>query len=172
MLERNGIKVIKTQNLTRGLDTSFNLNFHNIEGANKLKYSFSGTFIIKALQWKNSVQVELSGELENKYPTFPVNLVKHYISSDKELFPIRNEKHLEVPPLNESEEKKLLKVLKERRLRGKDEREHLVRYKNTQHKYEWIVAEKYLIPKSFTEDAEMREDQLLNKKSELCVLHT
>ncbi|MBW0582118.1 hypothetical protein O181_121833 [Austropuccinia psidii MF-1] len=88
------------------------LSFNNIKGPNKLKYSFSGPFIIKPLHETNSVQLELSGELENKHPTFPVSLVKNYTSSDKELFPLRNEKSLEVPPLNQSEGKKLLKFLK------------------------------------------------------------
>ncbi|MBW0533575.1 hypothetical protein O181_073290 [Austropuccinia psidii MF-1] len=118
------------------------LNFNNIKGPKKLKDSFAGPFIIKALHGRNAVQVELSGELENKHPTFPVSLVKHYTSSDKELFPLRNETPLEVPPLDLSEEKKVLKVLKERRLRGKNEREYLVRYKNPQHEDEWIVESK------------------------------
>ncbi|MBW0541049.1 hypothetical protein O181_080764 [Austropuccinia psidii MF-1] len=148
------------------------LKFNNIKGPKKLKYSFEGPFIIKALHGTNGVQVELSGELENKHPTFPVSLVKNYTSSDKELFPLRNETTLEVPPLDQSEEKKVLKVLKERRLGGKDEREYLVRYQIPQHEDEWIVAEKYLIPRSFLEDSDMREDQLLNKTSELCALHT
>ncbi|MBW0543020.1 hypothetical protein O181_082735 [Austropuccinia psidii MF-1] len=87
-------------------------------------------FSIEALHGTNLVQVEISGELENKHPTFPVSLVKNYISSDIELFPLRNEKTLEVPPLDQSEEKKVLKVLKERKIRGKNEREYLVRYRN------------------------------------------
>ncbi|MBW0569509.1 hypothetical protein O181_109224 [Austropuccinia psidii MF-1] len=118
------------------------LSFHEIKGKKKLKDSFSGPFIITALHGTNAVQVELSGELENKHPTFPVSQVKHYTSSDKELFPLKNETPLEVPPLDQGEEKKVLKVLKERRLRGKNEREYLVRYRNPQHEDEWIVAEK------------------------------
>ncbi|MBW0518360.1 hypothetical protein O181_058075 [Austropuccinia psidii MF-1] len=98
----------------------------------KLKDAFEGRFIIKALYGTNAVQVELSGELENKHPTFPVSLVKNYTSSDKELFPLRNETPLEVPPLDQSEDKKVLKVAKERRLRGKNEGEYLVRYRNPQ----------------------------------------
>ncbi|MBW0564058.1 hypothetical protein O181_103773 [Austropuccinia psidii MF-1] len=81
------------------------LNFDNIEGPKKLKDSFSGPFIIKALHGTNSVQVQPSGELENKHPTFPVSLPKHYTSIDKELFPLRNETPLEVPPLDQSEGK-------------------------------------------------------------------
>ncbi|MBW0550383.1 hypothetical protein O181_090098 [Austropuccinia psidii MF-1] len=82
------------------------LNFNNIKGPKKLKDSFAGPFIIKALHGTNAVQVELSGELENKHPTFPVSLVKQYTSSDKELFPLINATPLEVPPLDQSEEKK------------------------------------------------------------------
>ncbi|MBW0560133.1 hypothetical protein O181_099848 [Austropuccinia psidii MF-1] len=117
------------------------LNFNNIKGPKKLKDSFAGPFIIKALHGTDAIQVELSGELENKHPAFPVSLVKHYTSSDKELFPLRNETSLEVTPLDKSEEKKILKAVKETRLRGKDERGYLVRYKNPQHEDEWIVAE-------------------------------
>ncbi|MBW0558503.1 hypothetical protein O181_098218 [Austropuccinia psidii MF-1] len=68
------------------------LNFNNIKGPKKLKNSFEGPFIIKALHGTNAAQLEISGELENKHPTFPVSLVNHYTSSDKELFPLRNEK--------------------------------------------------------------------------------
>ncbi|MBW0585438.1 hypothetical protein O181_125153 [Austropuccinia psidii MF-1] len=118
------------------------LKFNNNKGSKKLKDSFSGPFIIKALHGTNAVQVELSGELENKNPTFPVSLVKHYTSSDRELFPLRNKTPLEVLPLDQSEDKKVLKVLKERRLRGKNEREYLVRYRNPQHEDEWIEETK------------------------------
>ncbi|MBW0533519.1 hypothetical protein O181_073234 [Austropuccinia psidii MF-1] len=117
-------------------------NFNNIKAPKKLKDSFAGSFIIKSLNGTNAVQVEISGELENKNPTFPVSLVKHYTSSDNKLFPLRNETPLEVPPLDQSEEKKVLKVLKARRLREKNEREYFVRYRNPQHEDEWIVAEK------------------------------
>ncbi|MBW0551410.1 hypothetical protein O181_091125 [Austropuccinia psidii MF-1] len=66
------------------------LNFNNIKGTKKWKDSFAGPFIIKALHGKNAVQVKLSGELEKKHPTFPISLVKHCTSADKELFPLRN----------------------------------------------------------------------------------
>ncbi|MBW0503757.1 hypothetical protein O181_043472 [Austropuccinia psidii MF-1] len=59
------------------------LNFNNIKSPNKLKYSVAGTFLIKSLHGTNSVQVELSGELENKHPASAVSLVKNYTSSDK-----------------------------------------------------------------------------------------
>ncbi|MBW0471282.1 hypothetical protein O181_010997 [Austropuccinia psidii MF-1] len=95
------------------------LNFNNFKGPDSLKDSFAGPFIIQALHGTNAVQVELSGELENKHPSFPVSLVKHYTASDKELFPLRNETPLEIPPLDQSKEQKLLKGLKKIRLRGK-----------------------------------------------------
>ncbi|MBW0575469.1 hypothetical protein O181_115184 [Austropuccinia psidii MF-1] len=119
-----------------------NMNFNNIKGPKKLKYFFAGPFIIKALHGANAVQVELSGELENKHTAFLVSLLRHYTSSVMKLFPLRNETPLEVPPLDQSEEKKVLKVLKEGRLRGKSEIEYLVRYRNSQHEDEWILAEK------------------------------
>ncbi|MBW0587084.1 hypothetical protein O181_126799 [Austropuccinia psidii MF-1] len=53
------------------------LSFNNIKSPNKFKDSFSGPFIIKDLYGTNGVQVELSGELENKHQTFSVSLVKH-----------------------------------------------------------------------------------------------
>ncbi|MBW0527081.1 hypothetical protein O181_066796 [Austropuccinia psidii MF-1] len=118
------------------------LKFNNIKGPKKLKDSFSGPFINKALHGTNAVQVEFSVELENKHPAFCVSLVKHYTSSDKELFPLGNETPLEVPPLDKSKWKKVLKVLKERRIRGRYKREYLVRYKNPQHEDKWIVAKK------------------------------
>ncbi|MBW0585333.1 hypothetical protein O181_125048 [Austropuccinia psidii MF-1] len=76
------------------------LNFNNIKGPNKMKDSFEGQFIIKSLLGTNGVQVELSRELEKKHPTLPVSLLKHYTSSNKELFPLRNETPLEAPPLD------------------------------------------------------------------------
>ncbi|MBW0581516.1 hypothetical protein O181_121231 [Austropuccinia psidii MF-1] len=82
------------------------LNFNNIKGPKILKGFFAAPFIIKALHGTNVVQVELSGELENKHPAFPVSLVKHCTSSDKKLFPFRNETPLEVPPLDQSDRKK------------------------------------------------------------------
>ncbi|MBW0578768.1 hypothetical protein O181_118483 [Austropuccinia psidii MF-1] len=89
------------------------LNFKNIKGRKKLEDSFAGPFIVEALHGKKAVQVELSGELENKHPTFPFRLIKNYTLSDKELFTLRNEAHLEVPPHDQSEAKKEFKVFKE-----------------------------------------------------------
>ncbi|MBW0586818.1 hypothetical protein O181_126533 [Austropuccinia psidii MF-1] len=115
------------------------LNFNNIKGPKKLKDSFAGPFMIKALHGPNAVQLELTGELMNKHPTFPLSLIEPYSSSDKELFPLRNKPPLEIPPLEEGEEKKIVKVLKERRTRNKKEREYLVRYRNSTQEDEWLL---------------------------------
>ncbi|MBW0580438.1 hypothetical protein O181_120153 [Austropuccinia psidii MF-1] len=114
------------------------LNFNNIKGPKKLKHSFVGPFIIKALHGPNAVQLELAGELMNKHPNFPVSLIKPYSSSDKELFPLRNEPPLEIPPLEEGDEKKIVKFLKEGRTINKKEKEYLVRSISPTQEDEWL----------------------------------
>ncbi|MBW0531709.1 hypothetical protein O181_071424 [Austropuccinia psidii MF-1] len=81
-----------------GLVLVSTLNFNNIKGQNKLKDSFAGPFMIKALHGPNAVQLELTGELMKRHPNFAVSLIKPYRSSDKELFSLRNKPPLEVPP--------------------------------------------------------------------------
>ncbi|MBW0494395.1 hypothetical protein O181_034110 [Austropuccinia psidii MF-1] len=115
------------------------LNLNNIKGPKKLKDSFSGPFPIKSLHGPNSVQLELTGELMNKHPTFPVSLIKHYSSSDKGLFPLRNKPPLEISPLVEGYERKIVKVLKERKKINKKEREYLIRYRNPTQEDEFLL---------------------------------
>ncbi|MBW0560508.1 hypothetical protein O181_100223 [Austropuccinia psidii MF-1] len=103
------------------------LNFNNIKGPKHLIDSYVGPFVIVALHGTNAVHVEWSGELEKKHPTFPVRLIKPYQPTDKELFPSRNPTPLTVPPVEQDEDKKIKKVIKERRLRDKNQREYLVR---------------------------------------------
>ncbi|MBW0573227.1 hypothetical protein O181_112942 [Austropuccinia psidii MF-1] len=95
--------------------------------------------MIKALHRTNAVQLELTGELMNKHTNFPVSLIKPYSLSDKELFPLINKYVLQIPPLEEGEEKKIVKVLKERRKRNKKEMEYLVRYRNPTQEDEWLL---------------------------------
>ncbi|MBW0537172.1 hypothetical protein O181_076887 [Austropuccinia psidii MF-1] len=78
--------------------------------------------MIKELHGPNSVQLELTGELMNQHPAFPVSLIEPSSSSDKELFPLRKKPPLEIPPLEEGEEKKIVKVLNKQRTRNKEER--------------------------------------------------
>ncbi|MBW0570471.1 hypothetical protein O181_110186 [Austropuccinia psidii MF-1] len=75
----------------------------------------------------------------NKHPIFPVSLIKPYRSSDKELFPLRNKPPLQIPPLEEGEEKKIVKFLKERRTRNKKEMEYIIKYRNPTQEDEWLL---------------------------------
>ncbi|MBW0550821.1 hypothetical protein O181_090536 [Austropuccinia psidii MF-1] len=84
----------------------------------------------KALHRPNAVKLERTGELMNKNPAFPVSLIKPYSSSDKDLFPLRKKSTLEISPLEEVEERKIVEFLKKRRTRSKKEREYLVRYRS------------------------------------------
>ncbi|MBW0534855.1 hypothetical protein O181_074570 [Austropuccinia psidii MF-1] len=58
-------------------------NFNNIQRPKKLKDSYVGPFVIVALHGTNAVQVELSGELEKKHPSFPVSFINPYQPADK-----------------------------------------------------------------------------------------
>ncbi|MBW0527773.1 hypothetical protein O181_067488 [Austropuccinia psidii MF-1] len=119
------------------------LKLNNIKDPKKLKDSFSGPFMIRALNGPNAVQLSLTGELMNKHPNFSASLIKPYSSSDKKLLTPRNKPPMEIPPLEEGGEKKIVKVLKERRTRNKKEREYLVRYRNPAQEDEWLL-EKYI----------------------------
>ncbi|MBW0485442.1 hypothetical protein O181_025157 [Austropuccinia psidii MF-1] len=74
-------------------------NFNDIKGCKKLKDSFAGHFVIKALHGENAIEVELSEELSNKHPKFPVSLLKPYKFSDAENFPLRNKVPKNIPPI-------------------------------------------------------------------------
>ncbi|MBW0587989.1 hypothetical protein O181_127704, partial [Austropuccinia psidii MF-1] len=63
------------------------LNFKNIKGPKKLKDSFAGPFMVKALHGPNSVQLELTGELMNKHPTFPASLISLTAQVTRNYFP-------------------------------------------------------------------------------------
>ncbi|MBW0583004.1 hypothetical protein O181_122719, partial [Austropuccinia psidii MF-1] len=115
------------------------LNFNNIKGPKKLKDSYVGPFVIFALHGTNAVKVQLSGELEDKHPTFPVSLIKPYQPTDKEFFPLRNPTPLSVPPVEQDVDKKIKTVIKERRLEGTNQREYLVRYRSPVREDEWLA---------------------------------
>jgi hypothetical protein len=127
------------------------VNFNNIKGPKKLKNAFVGPFVVKALHGDNAVEVELSGDLERKHPTFPVSLLKHYTAAEADLFPLRKVvPEQELPPLEPPEVKVVHKILKEKVMRGVKEKLYLVRYRNPIHEDEWLPAkdipnsEKYL----------------------------
>ncbi|MBW0590003.1 hypothetical protein O181_129718 [Austropuccinia psidii MF-1] len=102
-------------------------NLNNIKGCKNLKDCFAGPFVIKALNRENAVEIELSDELSNKHPTFPVSLIKPYKSSDAEKIPLRNKVPQVIPLIDSSGSKKITKVFKERKLRTNNVREYLVR---------------------------------------------
>ncbi|MBW0571921.1 hypothetical protein O181_111636 [Austropuccinia psidii MF-1] len=83
---------------------------------------------MKALAGENAVEVELSEELSNKHPTFPVSLIKPYKSSDADTFPLRNKFPQVIPPIDSSGIKEITKVHKERNLRTNKVKEYLVSY--------------------------------------------
>ncbi|MBW0492586.1 hypothetical protein O181_032301 [Austropuccinia psidii MF-1] len=93
---------------------------------------------ILALDGKNSVEVELSEELGNKHPTFPVSLIKPYKSGDYEKFPLRKKVPQHILPVESPGTKKVTKALKERKLRSKKVRGYLVRYSDPTCEDEWL----------------------------------
>ncbi|MBW0576271.1 hypothetical protein O181_115986 [Austropuccinia psidii MF-1] len=136
-------------------------NFNNIKGCRNLKYSFSGPFVIKALHGENAVEVELSEELSNKHPTFPVSLIKPYKSSDAGKFPLRNKVPQVIPPIESSGSKKITKVLKERKLRTNKVREYLVRYSDPTCEDEWLPEKDIPEASKFSEGSGTLEKTIL-----------
>ncbi|MBW0589677.1 hypothetical protein O181_129392 [Austropuccinia psidii MF-1] len=114
-------------------------NFNKIKGCKNLKDSFAGPFVIRVLHGENAVEVELSEELSNKHPTFPVSLIKPYKSSDAEKFPLKNKVLQVIPPIKSSSIKKITKFLQERELRTNKVREYLVEYSEPAFEDAWLA---------------------------------
>ncbi|MBW0568642.1 hypothetical protein O181_108357 [Austropuccinia psidii MF-1] len=115
------------------------VKYHAKQSPKKLKDCYVGPFFIFSLHETNVVQVELSGELEKKHPTCPVSLINLYQPTEKELFPLRNPTPLTVPTVEQDEDKKIKKVIEKRRLRGKNQKEYLARYRSPVHEDEWLA---------------------------------
>ncbi|MBW0568947.1 hypothetical protein O181_108662 [Austropuccinia psidii MF-1] len=107
-------------------------NFNNINVCQKLKESFSGPFVIKALHRKNAGEVELSEELSSKNN-------KPYKSIDTERFTLRNKAPQHISTGEPSGTKEITKVLKERKLKTKKVREYLFRYSDPACEDEWLA---------------------------------
>ncbi|MBW0470686.1 hypothetical protein O181_010401 [Austropuccinia psidii MF-1] len=105
----------------------FTIDFNNIKGFKKFKESFAQHFVIKALHGENALEVDLSEDLGNKHPTFPVSLMKPYKSVDYGKFTLSNKAPQHRTLVESPCTKKIIKVLKERKLRTKKVREYLVR---------------------------------------------
>ncbi|MBW0577885.1 hypothetical protein O181_117600 [Austropuccinia psidii MF-1] len=121
-------------------------NINNIKGCNDFKDSSAGHFFIKPLHSENAVEVELSEELSNKHPIFPLSLIKSYKSSDAEKFPLRNKCPQYIPSVELYGVKRITNVLKERKLRTKKVKEYLFRYSDPACEDEWLEEKE--IPES------------------------
>ncbi|MBW0479586.1 hypothetical protein O181_019301 [Austropuccinia psidii MF-1] len=95
--------------------------------------------LVLDLHGENAVEVELSEELSDKNPTFPVSLIKPYKSSDSEKIPLRNKVPQVIPPIESSGIKNITKVLKEKKLRINQVREYLVRCSDPSFEDEWLA---------------------------------
>ena len=107
-------------------------NFNYLSGPKKMRDSFVGPFVIRALHGKNAVEVILTEEFSRKHPTFPVSLVKPYHPPNAEKFPHRQKVKVVIPPVNKDKTGKVIqKILREKRLRvdNKDVRMYLARYR-------------------------------------------
>ncbi|MBW0566727.1 hypothetical protein O181_106442 [Austropuccinia psidii MF-1] len=118
------------------------LSFNNVKGPKKIRDSFVGPFIIIKLIGKNAVEVKLTEEFSRKHPVFPVSSVKPYFQTEEEKFPSRK-KNTTPPEIVEVEDSPGLvnKIIKARkiRLKGKYQRQYLVRFKNqTADKDKWL----------------------------------
>ncbi|MBW0538604.1 hypothetical protein O181_078319 [Austropuccinia psidii MF-1] len=91
-----------------GLGSS--LNFKEFRGPKKMRDSFSGPSMIKALIVLNAVQLDLTGDLMKKTPSFPVNLIKYYSSSDKKLSPLKKQPPLEIPLQKKDKKQKRTRI--------------------------------------------------------------
>ncbi|MBW0572015.1 hypothetical protein O181_111730 [Austropuccinia psidii MF-1] len=121
------------------------LNFNNLKGPNKMRDSFLGPFTIIKLIGKNVVEVKLTEGFSRKRPLFPVGLVKPYFQTEEGKFPSRR-KNPTPPEIVEVEGSPgpVSKIIRARKIRlnGKDQRQHLVRFKNqTADKDKWLAED-------------------------------
>ncbi|MBW0466500.1 hypothetical protein O181_006215 [Austropuccinia psidii MF-1] len=121
------------------------LNLNNIKGPKKIRDSFLGPFTNIKLIGKNEVEVRLTEEFSSKHPVFPVILVKPYFQKGENKFPSRK-KITNPPEIVEVEDSPgpFNKIINARntRLNGKDQRQHLVRFKNqTVDKDKWLAED-------------------------------
>jgi len=118
-------------------------NFNNLSGPKKMRDSFVGPFVIRALHGKNAVEVILTEEFSRKHPTFPVSLVKPYHPPNVDKFPLRQKVKVVIPPVDNDKTGKIIqKILREKRLRvdNKDVRMYLARYRGLgADKDEWLL---------------------------------
>jgi hypothetical protein len=92
----------------------------------------------------NAVELILTGDMERKHPVFPVSLIKKYNSPDENQFHQKTD--ITIPAFTPEAEKKFLKILREKRVKNKDNKDvvlYLVRYKHQgADSDEWLPADK------------------------------
>ncbi|MBW0513333.1 hypothetical protein O181_053048 [Austropuccinia psidii MF-1] len=121
------------------------LNFNNLKGPKKMRDSFLAPFTIIKLVGENAVEVKLTEKFSRKHPFFPVSLVKTYFHMEEDKFPSRK-KNPTPPEIVEVEDspgpvKKIIRA-KKIRLKGRDQRQYLVRFKNqTDNKDKWLAED-------------------------------
>jgi hypothetical protein len=105
-------------------------NVQNLGGNKKLRDSFVGPFFVKALHGRNAVEVILTEGYDLKHPTFPVSLLKKYVSGGGRA----EEPRPVVPELVEDDGGAGYpsKILNEKltRVQGVDTRLYLTRFRN------------------------------------------
>ncbi|MBW0533921.1 hypothetical protein O181_073636 [Austropuccinia psidii MF-1] len=106
-----------------------------------MRDSLVGPFTIIKLIGKNAVEVKLTEELSRKHPVYPVSLVKPYFQTEEDKFPSRK-KNPTAPDIGEVEDSPgpVSKIIRARkiRLKGRNQRQYLVRFKNqTSDKDQW-----------------------------------
>ena len=119
------------------------VNFNNLSGPRKMRDSFAGPFVVKALHGKNAVEVILTEEFSRKHPTFPVSLVKPYKDPNADKYPLRQKVKVVIPPVEKNPQNKVIqKILREKRLRvdSRDVMMYLARYKGMSADHdEWLL---------------------------------
>ncbi|MBW0476953.1 hypothetical protein O181_016668 [Austropuccinia psidii MF-1] len=141
----------------------FKLKFNNLKGRKKMRDSFVGPCTIINLVGKKAVEAKLTEEFSRKHPVFPVSLVKPYFRTEGGKFPStkQNSTPPEIVGVEDSPGpvKKIIRAWKIR-INGRDQRQHLVRFKNqTADKDKWL--EEDAIPEwepSFKEIQSLKED--------------
>ncbi|MBW0481620.1 hypothetical protein O181_021335 [Austropuccinia psidii MF-1] len=101
------------------------LKFRNLKGPKRMRDSFVGPFTIIKLIGKHAVEVRLTEECFRKHPVFPEHTPPGKMEVEDSPGPV----------------KKTIKARKIR-LKGKDQRQYLVRFKNqTEDKDKWLVED-------------------------------
>jgi hypothetical protein len=120
------------------------INFANMDGPKKLRDSFIGPFVVKAFHGPNAVEVILTEPFHRKHPTFPISLLKKYITSDKLNSNVLPDKNITAPPpIIDDVNLTPQKILNERRIMRNNQsiKQYLVRFKNTlADKDKWLEA--------------------------------